>query len=123
MQRVSQAISPDLLGAIGIGKRSYLIKELEPTADRINLPALNGDKRALGEVMHSMAQGIAWAHLRGSARFGSDSVEKLAEYAAQQVWKERIKHVALESASRVVEQWQAYKTDYDASGDAFADLM
>ena len=119
LQRISQAISPDLLGAIGVGKHSYIVKELHPSADRINLPALDGNKRPLGDVVRTMAQVIAWAHLRGSSRFGSDSVEKLAAYAGNNAWKETLKSVAAESAARAFQQWQAFATDYDESDNAF----
>ena len=123
LQRISQAISPDLLGDIGMSTRSYVVKELQPTADRVNLAALNGDKRSLAEAMRAMASVIAWAHLRGASRFGADSVEKLAAHAENTAWKEVIRNVAQESAADVFQQWQAFASDYDESGNAFADAL
>ena len=123
MQRVSQAIPPDLLGAVGMGKHSYIIKELQPTADRVNLRALDGNKRSLDNVVRTMAEVIAWAHLRGGSRFGAESIEKLAAYAHGNVWKGMLQAVAQESATLAFTQWQEFAADYDQSGNAFADAL
>ena len=82
-QRISQAIPPALLGFVGIGNRSYVIKELEPAADRVNLTALGGETAALLEVVQTMAEAVAWAHLRSCNRFGADSVDVLADFVGR----------------------------------------
>jgi uncharacterized protein (DUF2252 family) len=114
IQRISQAIFPALLGSVGIGKRSYVIRELEPTADRINLAALAGKSGALTEVIRSMAGITAWSHLRSCDRFGAGSVEALADFAARTEWRSQILQAADAAKAMVLLQWQNYAADYDA---------
>ncbi len=113
IQRIAQAISPALLGSIGIGKRSYLIKELQPSADRVNLAALGGKLGALNEVVRTMAESTAWAHLRGCGRFGTGSVDALAGFAKSALWRSQITACAQAAKALVLQQWQDYSADYD----------
>ena len=114
IQRIAQAISPALLGSVGIGKRSYSIRELQPTADRINLAALGGKPGALNEVVRTMAEITAWSHLRGCGRFGASSVEALADFADRTEWRAQITRCADAAKALVILQWQNYSADYDA---------
>ena len=123
LQRVSQAIPPDLLGAVGLGQRSYIIKELQPTADRVNLLELGGNKRSLDNVIRTMAEVIAWMHLRGSSRFGAEAVEKLAAYANTSDWQDMLQTVSRESATLVFTQWQEFAADYEELGNTFSEAM
>ena len=114
IQRIAQAISPALLGSVGIGKRSYLIKELQPSADRVNLAALGGKSGALNEVVRTMAETTAWAHLRSCGRFATDSVDALAGFAKSAQWRSQITACAHAAKAVVLQQWQDYSADYDA---------
>ncbi len=117
IQRISQAIFPALLGSVGMGKRSYVIKELEPNADRVNLAALGGQSAALKDVVQTMAKVTAWAHLRGCGRFGADSVEALADYVGRAEWRSQIKAQADLAKATALLQWQSYSADYDSDPD------
>ena len=114
IQRIAQAISPALLGSVGIGKRSYLIKELQPSADRVNLAALGGKSGALNEVVRTMAETTAWAHLRSCGRFATDSVDALAGFAKSAQWRSQITACAHAAKAVVLQQWQDYSADVDA---------
>ena len=114
IQRIAQAISPALLGSVGIGKRSYLIKELQPSADRVNLAALGGKSGAFNEVVRAMAETTAWAHLRGCGRYGAGSVDALAGFAKSAQWRSQIIACAQAAKALVLQQWQDYSADYDA---------
>ena len=113
-QAICQAISPALLGAIGAGKRSYVVKELQPTADRVNLQALNGKTGKLEAVIQTMAQVAAWAHLRGASRLGAGGVDALSAYALDGRWKTAVTETAAAAAKLAMQQWQAYAADYDS---------
>ncbi len=113
LQRISQAIPPALLGAVGARTRSYVIKELQPTADRVNLEALCDRRHALQDVIRTMAEVSAWAQLRGTARFGSDSADALAQFALKTAWRKDALQVAHDAAASVLQQWQEYSADYD----------
>lgn len=117
IQRVSQAISPALLGSVGVSTRSYLIKELQPTADRINLAALNGKSGHLVDVVRTMAEITAWGHLRACGRFGASSVVELADFAGRVAWRKPLIKCAHAAAALTLQQWQHYSADYDADPD------
>ena len=114
IQNTMQAISPALLGAVAVNKQAYLIKEMQPTADRINLPALKGNAGTLNALIRTMAEVTAWGQLRGCSRYGAAPVEALAEFAASTAWRRQITDCAHSAHRRVLQQWQSYAADYDA---------
>ena len=114
IQTITQAIAPALLGAIALGKRAYVIKELQPMADCVNLAALKGKSGTLKAAVRTMAEVTAWGHLRGCGRYGAAPVEALAEFAARAAWRRQISDGAQRAKHLVLQQWQAYAKDYDA---------
>lgn len=114
IQGITQAIPPALLGSVEMGKRSYLIKELQPSADRVNLSALSGRSSALNDVIRTMAQVTAWGHLRTCGRFEAGSVDALSAFAASAQWRSQITKCAHNAKQLVLQQWRSYATDYDA---------
>lgn len=120
IQNTLQGISPALLGAVSAGKRSYLIKEMQPTADRVNLLALKGKLATLSDVVHTMAEVTAWGQLRGCSRYGAASVDTLAEFAAGAKWRRRILDAAHASCKQVLRRWEAYSRDCDAGHERLA---
>ena len=112
IQNIVQAASPALLGTATQGGESYLVKELQPTADRLNLPLWNGRIKRLEQVIVAMAQVTAWGHLRGCGRLGAATVEELAAYAAAPHWQPELGALAREAGAMVTEQWHAYAKDF-----------
>ncbi|MEO8104120.1 MAG: DUF2252 family protein [Betaproteobacteria bacterium] len=113
VERITQAIPPALLGSVGAGKRSYVIRELQPTTDRVNLRALDGKRKALTDVVRTMAEVAAWGHMRGATRFGADSVDAMAQFAARTTWRKEIVQLAQKSAALALAQWGEFSKDYD----------
>ena len=122
IQRISQAISPALLGSVGIGKRSYLLKELQPSADRVNLSSLGGKSAALKDVIRTMAAITAWGHLRSCGRFEAGSVDALSIFATRAEWRRQIAACAHSAKLLGLQQWQSYAADYDADPDRLMSL-
>lgn len=114
IQRISQAVFPALLGSVGMGKRSYVIKELEPTADRVNLASLGGKSAALNDVIQTMAETTAWGHLRGCSRVGAAPVEILADFVRRDDWHRQLTRYAATAHAVVSRQWDRFSMDYDS---------
>jgi uncharacterized protein (DUF2252 family) len=112
-QRIVQAISPALLSVISDGSRSYVLKELQLTADRLDLSLWHGHIERLESVMTTMAEVTAWGHLRGCARHGAASVEELQEFVAGAAWEKPLIAIARECGARTLTQWRAYCAAYD----------
>jgi uncharacterized protein (DUF2252 family) len=121
IQQTMQAIAPSHLAAVSLGKRSYMIKELQAFADRVNLQRLIGKRAALSDVVKTMAEVIAWAHIRGNSRFGADGADALADYASNHAWRKEIVSLAHNSAVLTGKQWRAFAADYDKSETGLID--
>ena len=112
-QRIVQAISPALLYAVASGGESYVLKELQPTADRLDLALWHGHFKRLERVIVSMAEVTAWGELRGCGRHGAASVEELQRFVAGAEWEKKLLALANDSCTRTIAQWRAYCKAYD----------
>ena len=115
-QRVAQAISPALLHAVTIGHRPFVLKELQPMTDRLDLQRWDGRIERLESTIASMGAVTAWAHLRTCYRYGAYSVEDLQRYVAGSRWQRTLPALAVRCSERSLEQWSAYSKAYDAGG-------
>ncbi|WP_042879712.1 DUF2252 family protein [Cupriavidus necator] len=110
-QQIMQAASPALLSPVDMGKASYLVKSLQPTADRVDLAHCNGFA-SLREVLVTMAHAAAWAHLRGCGHHAADRIEQLQAFAAGTRWRSGVLRLARHGCAVSVGQWKAYVEDY-----------
>ena len=123
IQRVSQAIFPALLGSVRIGSQSYVIKELAPTTDRVNLVSLAGKSAALIDVVQTMAETTAWGHLRGCSRFGAAPVETLADFVRRDDWHRQLICCADAAHELVSGQWEKFSMDYDTDPEGLVSAL
>jgi uncharacterized protein (DUF2252 family) len=107
-QRLVQAVSPALLNAVSYEGKSYVLKELQPTEDRINLRLWNGKLSRLKEVMQAMGQITAWSQLRGSARQGSAVADELMSLGAQTRWRKGLLALSTHAALQVEQDWGTF---------------
>lgn len=117
IQRLSQAISPALLrgvvyGAKGEKPKSYVVKSLQPTADRVALGSGKNVVANLDDALQTMARVAAWCHLRGCGRHGTDLVEKLQDYAAGTAWRKSALKLAAHGKDVSLKQWAEFAEDY-----------
>jgi uncharacterized protein (DUF2252 family) len=78
----SQAISPKLLQAVTFEGKPFVLKEMQPSADRLSLDEAARDPKALARAIVSKAELSAWAQLRCSGRSGAANADDLMAYAA-----------------------------------------
>ncbi len=82
VQHRCQAVAPALLGAVSYERQSFVIKELQPSADRLELSDTAKDRPRLAHAIRTMGRLLAWAQLRSSGQGGSATVDDLKAYAA-----------------------------------------
>lgn len=113
IQSFTQAIPPALLKPTNALSNSYLIKELQPTQDRLNISLWNGNLTKLDDVFETMAEIVAWGHIRNAAYLQADKREVLMRFGADvELWQAYALSLAREAANQTVSQWLEYKKAY-----------
>jgi uncharacterized protein (DUF2252 family) len=90
IQQRMQAVSPALLYAKSVGRRGYVLREMQPTNDRLRIEDAKGKWRRLRSAAAVMGEATAWAQLRSSGRQDSATADDLIAFATQRGWKKPI---------------------------------
>jgi uncharacterized protein (DUF2252 family) len=115
IQSGAQVLPPALLKAVHIDGKSYLIKALQPSQDRLDLSQWNGKLNVLDNIFDTMAEVSAWGHLRNAGYLGAANREALMQFGHQvDAWKAPTLALAKQAAKQTIAQWQSYKKDYAA---------
>ena len=78
------------------------------------LDTWNGKLYRLEEVLGTMGQVVAWAHLRSAGRQGSAIADALVDFGQQTAWRTALIDQANAATAAVVADWQAYAATFDA---------
>jgi uncharacterized protein (DUF2252 family) len=124
IQRIVQAISPALLHAVTFDRQPFVLKELQPSIDRLDLTQWRNKPGRLLEAVQGMGRVTAWAHLRGCGHYGAASAEDLQTFAASSRWQAATDKLSGAAAHRIRRDWKLYCKDFDsgAVADAVAKL-
>lgn len=114
VQRAVQAISPALLQAVHFEGQPFVLKELQPAIDRLDLARWRTKPRRIVQAIEGMGHVTAWAHLRGCGHDGAASAESLQAYVAQKAWRQSVQRLAHTASQRIHRAWQIYAKDYDS---------
>jgi len=87
IQHCMEAIAPALLDAVRIGKGGYILRELQPSNDRLTLDDARAHPRELLSIAETMGHVTAWAQLRSSGRQGSAAIDDLIAFASGPRWR------------------------------------
>jgi uncharacterized protein (DUF2252 family) len=112
IQTRMQAVSPAFLHAVSLGKKSFVLRELQPREDRLRIDHHIATNSA-AQALRTMGQLIAWAQLRSSGRGGSASADELIEFGTRRRWRRSQVEFAIESADCVEADWRAYCQAFD----------
>jgi uncharacterized protein (DUF2252 family) len=116
-QRAMQGDSPAYLGYLPIGNRWFIIRELQPSKDKLNI--LIGDPKTLSQRIHtvvkSAARLLAWAHARAALEGTLNSAAELIEFAERGdvkrpgSWTGQLLLLAETYTNRVIQDHAAWK--------------
>ena len=101
------------LDPIRDGKRSYVLRALQPSEDRVTL---DGSRQTPGELtgaLELMASCTAWGHLRGAGRDNSASPQELVDYGLSRRRRGALVRAADELARKVRRDWRNFAEAYD----------
>jgi uncharacterized protein (DUF2252 family) len=86
IQTRMQFCQPALLRPVFFNKKWFVLKELQPVQDKVDLAQAKGNQSKLEDFIHPMAKLAAYAHLRSTGRQGSSTADELAEAVSKPKW-------------------------------------
>ncbi|MBE9032210.1 DUF2252 domain-containing protein [filamentous cyanobacterium LEGE 11480] len=102
IQQRFQESPPALLHPLQLRQKSFVLRELQPTADKVDLPKHSGKLKRLGKLVETMAQVTAWGQLRSSGRAGSTIADELIDFAQRaRQWHPALLQYAAQYAQQV----------------------
>jgi uncharacterized protein (DUF2252 family) len=107
VQQIGQSTAPALLAAIEFGNGSYLLRELQPSQDKITF---NGkiSLSQLEQLVATMGEVTAYTHLHGSGKFGAAVAQDLISFGRNLEWQQAV----LIYADRYAQQVQLDYQDF-----------
>jgi uncharacterized protein (DUF2252 family) len=113
-QRWVQGIPPALLAAVELGGNAYVLRELQPIEDKVNLQPLYGNFRELEQLVKIIAKVVAWGQLRSGGHQGSAPAYDLEAFAQAPRWREALLSYAQSYAGTVEQDYRSFCSAYDA---------
>jgi uncharacterized protein (DUF2252 family) len=111
-QRV-QTSAPRPLSDVTAGRRSFVVKELQPTMDRVRWENWHGRLERLEHLMSALGIVTASSHLRGAGRQGAAPVAACTRFALDRLWPKIAAEYAVEYAAHVQHDYLAFAKAYD----------
>jgi len=97
-----QAVAPALLEPMLLNGQPFVLRTLQPVADKLNFASLPHRKAAFRTAVPQFSQLLAWAHLRAAGHEGAAGPDALQLFgAAHDSWQEPVLHFALQAAAQV----------------------
>ena len=113
IQKRFQGMSPALLATAKMENKTYLVKELQPFEDRVNLADLAGKPRAARNLVTTMAEIVAWGELRSAGRSGSASPDELIAFGEKAALKTDLLNCAQQYARQVRKDFKIFVGAYE----------
>jgi uncharacterized protein (DUF2252 family) len=107
-----QNVSPAFLSSTVFKKEAYILKEMQPIADKINFLVIKDKYKDIKRVIEDMAMLTASAQLRSAGRQGSAIADELITFGQDKNWQKAILDYALNYSAQV-------KKDFSEFGDAY----
>ena len=117
VQRRVQAAPMAFLHAIERRKRSYVLRGLQPSEDRVALYESGIEFAKIRSVIEEMGRIVAWGQLRSSGRQGSAIADELIEFgSSRKAWHDDLVGAARRCAKFVRKDWKSFCAACDAGG-------
>lgn len=114
VQHRMQNVCPALLSVTNFEGDSYVLKEMQPTADKIDFLLIRDRYKDLACVVEDMAFLTASAMLRSAGRQGATLPDELIAFGADQHWQKDLTEYAVSYSEQVKKDYSAYFKEYKA---------
>jgi len=116
VQSIMQAIPPAMLRPVTYQGKPFVLKELQPSVDRLDLDQWRGKLNRFTQAVDGMGRVAAWTHLRSCGHHGTASVDELRAYVNGEPWAGAADRLGDALAERLHRAWKLYCKDYDSGG-------
>jgi len=99
---------PALLRPVFYNKKWFVLKELQPVQNKVDLTLAKGKLKKLEDIIHPMARLAAYAHLRSTGRQGSSTADELAEAVSRPKWLNQRIELAKELAAQTHKDYKNF---------------
>lgn len=103
-----QAVAPAFLEAVDVEGKSFLLKGLQPTSDRVDLRGASSHPKTLNRLMCQFGAIAAWAQLRASGRQGSANADALIDFGHMGKKLDGLIDLAKHMADQVEKDWNEF---------------
>ena len=114
IQSRMQAVTPSLLQSVLINRQAYVLRQLQPSEDRLSLDLWKGKPRRLEKAIGVAGELLAWAQLRSGGRQGSAIADELIEFGRADWWQQELTAYCRFYATRVESDYGEFCKAYDA---------
>lgn len=112
IQRLMPYALPRFLDVVVDGKADFILRQLQPSADKFDHASCKGKPTLMAELLREMASALASAQIRSASRYGSSGVDDLIDLAGRDAWKRSVIRFAEEYHGRLLADHAAYKRSY-----------
>jgi uncharacterized protein (DUF2252 family) len=104
-----QAVRPAFLTPARIAGRSFTLRELQPSADKLDLSTCHPDRASFEAVIAAMAELTAWAQLRCAGRDRATDIDGLMAFARNAGGSRALVPLAADWAAAIFEDWPGFR--------------
>ncbi len=108
-QQLVQPSPPAILAVIEFNQVSYLIRELQPTQDKIDFKSSKIGQLQFKQLINTLGKVTAFAHLHGSGKLGAVSSQALIDFGARLDWQSEVLNYASHYAQQVQVDYQSFR--------------
>ena len=113
LQRRLQAVSAAFLAPVTLGKKAYVLRDLQPSEDRIALGYAGQSLGELRQLVETMGGIVAWSQLRASGREGSATADELIAFGQRGKWRRALLDASRDCAEQVRKDCAIFNAAYD----------
>lgn len=112
VQKRVQHVSPALLSQIPFQGKSFVLKELQPMADKMDLNLCHGKLKKLEQILDTMAMLAASGQIRSGGQQGSSITDELKAFGHRKPWQTEVLKYAKSYSRQVLADYAIYRSAY-----------
>jgi uncharacterized protein (DUF2252 family) len=113
LQQRLQAVPMAFLQPVFIGRQAYVLRELQPSEDRVSLDGAKHSQGDIKQVIATMGCIVAWGQLRSAGQQGSAIADELMDYAQGKKWHSQLLASSQDLARQTMLDAATFATAYD----------